>query len=228
MGLVLFTDLNELKAALEIPAGNQREHKKLLLLLGWATEWLAEALGRVDSFELKERTEFYSGTGTMLLSLKARPVYASPTVQVWEDKDGAWGATSGAFASTTALTYGTDFALRLDNGSTLSRSGLLVRLGGTWEKRWYRRTGELSAHLGPSRGSIKVTYSGGYTADTLPGPLRQAAVFLIAKMRHVLPLGVELTSESYEERSISWSPDQKQYLMGLVRPLVEPYRNRKW
>lgn len=225
---MLFTDLGELKAALEIPAGNKREDKKLLLFAGWASEWLAEALGRADTFGLKERTEFYSGTGTMLLPLKARPVYASPAVQVWEDKDGAWGAASGAFASATALTYGTDFTLKVDDGSTLSRSGLLVRLGGTWEKRWYREAGRLSPFLGPSRGSIKVTYTGGYTADTLPGPLREAAVFLIAKMRHVLPLGVELTSESYEERSISWSPNQKSYLMGLIRPLIEPYRNRKW
>ena len=68
----------------------------------------------------------------------------------------------------------------------------------------------------------------GHTADTLPAPLRMAAVTLIAKLRHVFPLGVELTSESYEERSISWTPNQKYYLMSLIRGMIEPYRNRRW
>lgn len=218
----------ELKAELEIPAGDKSEDRKLLFQQERASEWIAEALGRTGRFELKERIEYYDGTDTIYLPLRTRPVYAAPTIAVRVDRGANWGATSGAFAADTALVYGDDFALKIDQDDGTSRSGLLVRLGDVWQRKWFRQGGLLSPFRGPSGGSVRVTCTAGYTADTLPGPLREAAVLLIAKMRHLLPLGVELTSESYEERSISWSPDQKHYLMSLIRPLIEPYRNRRW
>ena len=218
----------ELKAALEIPLGQKAEDKRLLMFQEWAAGWIGEALDRPD-FEAKERTEYYDGTGTQFIPLRFRPVYASPTIAVRVDNSGHWGSTSGSFGTETALTYGDDFALKLDQGDGLtSRSGLLVRINDSWEKPFYRRRGLLSSFLGPGNGNVRVVYTGGYTADNLPASLRMATVTLIAKLRHLYPLGQELTSESYEERSISISPNSKYYLLGLVRGMIEPFRNRRW
>lgn len=224
---MLFTEIGELKAALEIPLGQKNEDKRLLMFQEWAAEWIGEALNRPD-FEVKARTEYYDGTGTMLLPLRFRPVFASPTIAVRVDNHGFWGSASGSFDSTTALTYGDHFALKLDQPDGTSRSGILVRIGDVWSKPFYRQRGLLSSYIGPGHGNVRVAYTAGHTADTLPAPLRMAAVTLIAKLRHVFPLGVELTSESYEERSISWTPNQKYYLMSLIRGMIEPYRNRRW
>ena len=219
----------ELKVLLGLDPGNTAQDAKLLLLNTVAGEWLGEWLNR-PGFDLKSRTEYYDGTGTQKLLLRSRPVYTSPAVKVYEDDQGFWGAASGSFdATTTELTYGTDFALMLDPGEEgRSRSGILVRMNGYWERPSVRQRGYLSPFIGEGFGNVKVVYTAGYTVDTLPAQLRMAANLLIARLNYVWPLGVELGSESYEERSISIITSEKSKLFALVRPMLFGFRNFKW
>jgi hypothetical protein len=218
------SDLVEIKTALEIDLNNHTEDSKILLFLEWASEWIAEYLNR-PGLLFKSRTEYYNGTGTPNLLLRSRPVHTTPTIQVWTDTDGHFGSSSGAFSG-DVLVYGTDFYLKIDQDDGTSRSGILVRSRGwTWEKRWARDTNWLSTYVAPLYGGIKVTYSGGYTLNNMPAQLRMAVVMLVTRMRYLMPLGMEIGSESYEERNISIVADRKQYLMGLVLPMLSTLRN---
>lgn len=222
------SDLNEIKVGLEIDPANTAEDKKLLLFLDFASDWIGEALGRRGGILYKSRTEYYDGTGTTRLLLRSRPAFTTPTIEVAHDANGFWGASSGAFTSTgSALTYGVDFALRVDQDDGSSRSAVLVRMNGVWERKYGRQAGWLSPFVVRDTGSYRVTYSAGYTIDALPALLRQAVMTLVARMRYLLPVGMELSSENYEERAITIATERKDYLMGLVRPMVVPYY-RNW
>lgn len=221
---MLFTDLNEVKEALEIDPGDRSEDVQLTFLVTQASNWIEEVLDR-PGMSFASRTEYYGGTNTSKLLLRSRPVYATPEIAVRVDQGGYFGSASGSFGSETALTYGTDFALRIDLPGDKSRSGILYRIGGVWEKQFYRSVGLLSPYLGESPGSIRVTYSGGYTVADLPPVFRFACNLLVSRMRYVLPLGMEIGSEGYEERSIGLVTERKDYLLSLVKPLILPYRN---
>jgi hypothetical protein len=233
------TDIREMKKVLEIDPNNPNEDVNLSFWIGYATDIIEEFLGRKLFY--KQRTEFYNGSGTQKLTLRSRPVYVgqpnslfqlvpAPAVPVvFEDETAFYGSAPGAFTGSGAqLTYGTDFCLKLDDGDGISsRSGILVKINDFWQRPQARVDGLLSPFLAESFGNIKVTYFGGYTVDTLPGRFRLAADFLIAKIRYMFPLGIELVSESYEERSIaSMAPDpRRNYLLSLVKPLIFGDRN---
>lgn len=214
-----------MKTALEIDPEDTSEDKKLTLFLTHASSWIEELIGR-PGMSKQERTEYYGGTGTENLLLKSRPVFTSPTIQVFVDHVGHWGSSSGAFAASTELFYGQDFALVIDQDDGTSRSGILVRLGGAWDNRAVRQRGLLSPYLVKGRGNIKVIYTAGYTVDSLPSVFRAACNLLVSRLNYIWPLGVELNSEGYEERSISIVTDQKLRLTALVRPMLEGFRNR--
>lgn len=221
----LLSDLTELKTLLEIHPLNTQEDKKLFFLMGLASDWIMELLNRPGLF-YKSRTEIYNGNGTMKLPLRSRPVYKDPLPRVWFDTAANFGATSGAFGSSTELVYGSDFCLQTDSDDdTKSRCGLLIRLGDGWYKPFYRQKGYLTPLQGSDTGSIRVTYTGGYTVDDLPTPLRGGCNFLVARMRYVWPLGVELNSDSYEERNIGVVTSEKEKLLTLVKPMIWTYRN---
>lgn len=224
---MLLTDLRELKTVLDIPDGNAAEDRKLLLYAEWASSWIQEYLNR--DLERKTRTEFYRGSGTAQLLLKSRPVF--PTgLEVRLDEGAYYGTVSGSFDSNSALTYGVDYALDLDQEGNSSRSGILVRFNEFWPRPGYRERGYLSPYVGRGFGTLRITYDAGYTVDSLPAMIRGACELLIAKMRYVLPLGLELTSESYEERSITTgnTAEAKTYLMSLVTPMLFSHRNHRW
>lgn len=222
---MLFSDLRELKTALEIDPEDTSEDKKLTLFLSHASSWIEEIIGR-PGMSKQERTEYYNGTGTENLLLRSRPVFTTPTIQVFLDDSGYWGATSGCFAANTALTYGVDFALAIDQDDGTSRSGILVKINDVWNKRAVRNRGLLSPFLAKGQGNIKVVYTAGYTVDSLPDVFRAACNLLVSRLNYIWPLGVELNSEGYEERSISIVTDQKLRLTALVRPMLEGFRNR--
>lgn len=226
---MLWSDLLEIKVLLGLDPGNTAQDSKLLILNTVVGEWLGEWLNR-PGFDLKARTEYYDGTGTQNLLLRSRPVYTTPTVQVFADSNGNWGSTSGSFdTATTELVYGDDFALRLDPGEEgRSRSGILVRLNAYWDKPSVRQRGLLSPFIGQANGNVKVVYTAGYTVDSLPAQLRMAANLLVARLNYVWPLGVELGSESYEERSLSIITSQKSALFVLVKPMIWSFRNLRW
>jgi hypothetical protein len=226
---VQLIDLQELKILLEIDPNNDSEDVKLTFFIEYATSIIEEILNR-PGLGKQSRTEFHSGTGTNRLLLKHRPVFTTPAIEVYTDDGGYYATASGSFnVSTSLLTYGSDYTLQIDQPDGTSRCGILVRIGDFWKKRNYRQTGLLSPFLGDGFGNIKVVYTGGYTMDTLPPAIRQAMVLMIARMRYILPLGLELTSESYEERSISmggsWAGANRNYFLTLVKPMLLSFRN---
>lgn len=216
---MLLSDLRELKTMLDIEQDDTIEDRKLLFLLGRASSWIEEVLGR--KFGVAQRTEFYSGTGTQQLCLKNRPVFrnANNVLKVWEDEGGFYGSPDGSFDDDTSLlTYGTDYCLEFDQDDpTKSRSGILIRIGDFWPRPAVRERGLLSPYTGPAFGNVKVQYVAGYTPDTMPLLIRDACNGLVARMRNLYPVGAVLSSEGYEGRSLSYHVDDaKSFLMSPV------------
>ena len=101
-----------------------------------------------------------------------RSCACTPVVNV--DPNGFWGETTSGFQSNTQLVYGTDYFLQIDSDDGSSKSGLLIRRGDWWPKTFSRQRGLLAPYVTPGYGSVKVTYSAGYTLDTLPSAIRAA------------------------------------------------------
>ena len=216
-----------MKSLLDIDPRDNTEDKKLGFYNEMAGNLIEELLNR--DFTYKLRTEYYNGTNTQKLLLKARPVYTTPTMQVWQDGQGAWGQSSDSFPDNSMLTYGTDYALQIDQDNGSSRCGILQRLRGwVWNQPFYRSAGLLTPYLGSSQGSIKIIYQAGYSVDTLPAAFRLAADILVDKIRYLFPLGQPLSSESYEERSISLIAERKDWMLADIKPLIMSYRNYKF
>lgn len=224
--MALYSDLREVKTLLEIDPGDTSEDLKIGFLVNQAASLIDDFLGRGITF--RSRTEYYNGTGTQKLNLRARPVYTTPTIQCWEDSGGFYGQPSDAFDSDSELTYGDDFVLWVDQDDGTSRSGILIRRQDYWERPRIREQGLLYPFIGQALGSIKVTYSAGYYVDNLPWSFRLASDLLIGKLRYIIPLGMELGSESYEERSVSYIAPKRNYLLSLIAPILFQYRNWKW
>ena len=223
---MILSDLRELKSILDIDVGDTSEDKKLNFLLEQASSWIEELLGKQLMY--RSRTEYYAGTGTQQLLLRARPAYPTGML-VYADYGGLWGSASGAFGSETALTYGEDYALDLDDDEgTKSRSGILIRATGYWPLPFARTRGVLSPFRGKSYGNVKVVYNAGYLVDDLPAQLRLACNTLVARLLAFFPLGMEVGSESYEERSVSLIAERKDYLLASVKSMCWSYRNWKW
>lgn len=227
---MIFTDLYTIKSYLEIDPSNTQEDKKLMLYAEAASQLITEYLGR-PVIEYGIYTEYYNGTDSALLPLRIRPVYLTPTIQVYEDDNsGNFGSTSGAFdPNNTALTYGEDFCIVVDQVTGTSRSGILIRINDFWDKIEVRRQGLLSPYIDTDWGNIRVVYAAGYTVDTLPAAFVLAANIIVAKLRALFPQGTPTTSESYEARSMSFQVPQKNVLLDdIVKPLLNGYRNWKW
>jgi hypothetical protein len=223
--LMLMTDLAELKILLDINPDDRSEDVKLSFIMKYASEWIEELIGR-PGLTYKMRTEIYNGTGTNKILLRSRPVFKSPTIRVFEDRGAYQGTASGSFASETELTQGEHFFLKTDqDDDTLSRSGILCKIGSAWHKPYFRQRGFLSPYVDDDSGSIKVIYYGGYTVDTLPGNFRMACNLLTARLRYLLPIGAELNSDSYEEKNVGLVTSEKEKLLTLIKPLIMTYRN---
>lgn len=223
---MLLASLNEMKTFLDIDPEDSSEDKLLNYYSEIATEWIEELLDRKIS--KKFRVEYYNGTGSKKLLLRHRPVYTTPTIAVNVDESGSFGQPTDAFDSGGELVYGTDFSLKIDQEDGTSRSAILYRLTGFWPKRSVRERGTLSPFLGESSGTIKVTYTAGYTTDTLPADLRMAFLLLVGRLRGTFPLSVELQSDNFEERSLSPVTNVKTKLLDLIRPVILSRRNWTW
>lgn len=222
---MLLTDLHELKAVLEIGPQDPSEDKRLNFYANWATALIEQYLDR--ELMKKERTEYYGGSGTQKLVLRCRPAYVTPTPRVWVDEEGFFGSRSGGFASGDELTYGDDFTLWVD-GDGVSKRAILLRASAYWPRPSVRQRGMLTPFVGEPAGNVKVTYTAGYTPDDVPGDIVAAAVLLVARLRAMFPMGAPLTSESYEDRSISMSDKDKNWLLGQVKHMLFQYRNRRF
>ena len=226
---MLMTGLREVKRMLGIEPTDLTADMQIGFLIQMASDWIQEAIGR--QLEQRSVTEYYVGTGTSQLCLKRRPIRLSPTPRVWVNTDGYFDSGGDGFPSTDELTFGTDFALNIDqDDGTSSRSGTLVRIRGVWPRAIVRRAGLLtpSFNANAAMGSIKVTYTGGYTIDNLPSQLRMACDLLVARLLTILPLGVEQSSESWQGRTVSPITDAKSRLMVLINPLINSFHNWSW
>lgn len=224
---MILTDLAELKVTLAINPLDTSQDTKLLIFAEYATDLIEEFLDR--KLTKRARTEFYQGTSTRKLLLRNRPVYLSPLPRCWVATNGQFQASPDTFEDDTEeLVYGESFALDVDSDDASSRKGILLRLNQYWERNVYRNPSELSPYIGASPGSIKVVYTGGYTVDTLPGAFRLATNLLIARLNQLFPFGMLMTSESYEERNVSWDVPQKDKLMSIVKEILYSYRNWSW
>ncbi len=225
---MLLTDLAQVKAELGIDPAQTGRDKLLNFFIETASSWIQDTglLGG-RPLELKSRSEYYNGTGTQKILLRARPVFQSPLPRVFVDQGGNYGATSGAFTQQDSeLTYGSTFGIVWDReDGTQSKSGILYRINAYWPKPNVRQWGLLSPFIGDSFGNVKVIYTGGYTVDTLPAVIREAANFIVAQLDYLWPLGVQLASESYEERSISLVNFRKERILAQARSILSSFRN---
>lgn len=158
-----------------------------------------------------------SGTSTLVFGLAA-----------WSDWTGYHGHNpTGAFAATTALTFGTDFGLDFDKGGTTSRSGLLIRFDTSWSELDYRgRPGVLLQEPGASFGSVKVAYTAGY--QTIPKDIQAAVAYLVAFLKRTMPLGADVHSERIGGYSYELVPfmlrRSEQPELGTARQLLSRYK----
>lgn len=190
--------LSYLKDYLGIPQDTTDGDAQLAALLASATATVEEYLGR--KLEKERRTEYYHGTGQKTLTLRHRPVWT--VHDVWVDHYGFYGVPADSFDNTThKLTAGIDYVLHQDlqtpaTTGPLSRSGLLVRMGTHWQEmgRVYY-PGKVAPDIGPAFGNVKVDYTAGYDATTLPADLLAAIAMMVSMLKSSVPTGRVLESE---------------------------------
>lgn len=221
----MLIDLNELKATLEIDPRNKSEDKRLNFFIEMVTDVIEEWTDRKGKLFYKSgRVEYYDGTGTQLLLLRARPVYLDPAPVVKVNETAFYD--SADFNSVDALTFNTDYTLRLDQEEEpRGRSGILIRNYNIWPRPAARAAGLLSPFVGEGFGSIQVTYTAGYTLNDMPAGLRMACMLAVARLRNVMPLGQELGSESYLDRGVSYVTGYRNLILSVVKPYLIGYRN---
>jgi hypothetical protein len=223
------TDIIEVKKILQIPLEDHSLDYALNYYIITATSMIGEFLNRPNLYK-QSRTEFYCGTGTQKLLLNCRPVFIDPEPVVYEDLTGVWGQEEDSFSG-DALDFGGDYGVWLDTTDTTSgimdrsRCGILVRKSSYWQRPIVRQTGFLSPFVGAAYGNIKITYTGGYTLDDMPPMMRMAAIELVGRMKYLFPVAVPISSESYEERHITFSLGERNYLMGQCKHLLSSFRN---
>ena len=227
-------DLREIKAYLQIDPNSTSEDSKLLLLISVASNWIQELLNRPGLF-YQQRTEIYCGTNTQKLLLRSRPIKSTDPMTVIVDSGANFGYTSGAYTSSQeVLTPGSQggYCLWIDQPDGItSRSGILYRINCVWEKQYYRqggREGLLTPFVGPDLGSIQITYYGGFSIDNMPSQLRFACFTLVAHLRALLPNMYPLSSQSWEDISMSVAGERKHYLLSIVQDMLLSHRNYFW
>lgn len=168
-------------------------------------------------------TEYYAGNGRRELQLNQRPVISIGSV--YEDTGAYYGEASGAFASTTLLTAGTQYCLLRDNGDKAEQSlgGILLRLGGVWPAGSEQLRGMLTTSPAPGLGNIKVTYNAGYAV--VPADVRRAVAKLVAEIRVSAGQPSDIQSESLDYYSYSkMSADEQAKALTSVKGLLKRYK----
>lgn len=189
--------------------------------------WLDAAISAVTnycgtSFEQTTRTEYYQPDGYKLV-LKNRPVIS--VTSVYENAAAYWGSASNPWASDYLLTAGTDYALQTDAGELsatygyTSRSGIIIRIGRRWARRYANNTTpgmsgyNLSVPDLPAQGSVKVVYVSGYT--NVPDAVMQAVLWEVDAYRSRAGKGgQQMTAESLGEYSYSMAQQDAAFAKG--------------
>lgn len=187
-------------------------------------------------------TSRYGNTRTSdVIQLKHLPVRGAPTI--YEERGALAGQKAGSFDSDTELTSGTQFwldASEADGDATiLSRSGQVIRRGSVWPDEM---------------GSVKVTYTAGYTASEFAGTassgvdasdIAMACKLLMEKMYQTVKAtgyssgsgtvaGVKLSERlgdygySVEGNTARNLAGMGQNIVGEIAELLSPHINYGW
>lgn len=193
---------------------------QLIQLLAASEEQVKQYLGRDLTYKASF-TEYYDGNGKPRIKLRRWPVTPA-SVSVSLDAGGYYGQPSGAFASTTALTLGTDYIVPIDSkwGDSLSYGGYVERMGNIWPYRNRYPNGYLARMPEPLPGCIKVTYTAGF--QTIPYPIKQAIWDLTTIKVALSPYGRLLNSESGEGYSYS-AGDMPDGIPAHIRAVLDLY-----
>ena len=176
----------------------------------------------------RQYTEYYSGNGTQNLLLKHVPVQSVSSL--YFDPAGYYGDPSTAFASTTQLIEGTDWALVRDNNSAsdCSHTGLIVRMGYIWPRPAVRTQGLLALSRGPGNGNIKVTYLAGYTRNLANAQL--ATHQFVGQLRRSAATGANgpMSAEKYDYYQYQRDPALEIACLDSVKGLLKRFREYIW
>ena len=196
MGLV---SLESAKAFAEV--STDRLDDKLTAMLRGAEDAVRAHCGRdlTDGFESKSRTYYPPMTelGTTRIALPERPVTAITSINI--DSTGYFGVPSGAFASDTEQTSGTQYVLEMEDGTT-SSSGVVIKLPGILGGSATAPSSQAS--VWPTyTGGVKIIYTGGYVprpnaSATMPRLLEMAVMTLFRECWVTSKEGMPLESES--------------------------------
>lgn len=180
------------------------------------TQWLDAAISAVinycgTSFEQATRTEYYQPDGYKIV-LQNRPVIS--ITEVYENASAYWGQATNPWTSDFLLTAGVDYALQTDAREVpatygyTSRSGIVIRIGRRWARRYAQNSSpglsgyNLSVPDLPAQGPVKIVYVSGYT--NVPAAIMQAVCWEVDAYRaRGGKGGQQLTAESLGEYSYS-------------------------
>jgi len=203
----------------------------------WLTEILEGVEGDIAGYlnydpSVTSITEYLDSVNTPTIALKRYPVTA--VTSVYLDPNGNYGQSSGAFASDTLLTVGTDYDWAIPSGSTV---GMLYRIGQYWPWWYWRdRPNDLSGRPGIVPGCLKVVYTVDNTQ--LLAVIKSVAYFEgIALYRaNLTGMGV-LTSDGMDGASVSITQVQKNnknqdsadsFLSPMVAQKLQKYRTNRF
>ena len=196
MGLV---SLEAAKAFAEV--STDRLDDKLTAMLRGAEDAVRAHCGRdlTDGFESKSRTYYppMAELGTTRIALPERPVTAITSIHI--DSTGYFGVPSGAFASDTEQTSGTQYVLEMEDGTT-SSSGVVIKLPGILGGSATAPSSQAS--VWPTyTGGVKIVYTGGYVprpnaSATMPRLIEMAVCTLFREIWVTSKEGMPLESQA--------------------------------
>lgn len=218
------TNLAELYGYIGETSTSDADAKMYLGLLTAAESAVKRICGR--QFVRQTVTEFLDGNGLQAVSLRETPVQSITSVYL--DTSGYYGqGTNSPFGSTTLLTAGADYFLKIDNNLGTSDCGLLFRTTRVWPANnnyvQYNLTPRITPVNGPCFGCIKVVYSGGYSL--IPEDLKMAVYQIVQDRKASIAQGEKFSSENFEGYGYSLgTPDNELMRIGSVGRILNSYR----
>ena len=223
MGII---SLEAAKAFAEV--STDRLDDKLTAMLRGAEDAVRAHCGRkeTDGFESKSRTYYppLSELGTTRIALPERPVTAITSIHI--DSPGYFGVPSGAFASDTEQTSGTQYVLEMEDG-TSSISGVLIKLPGILGGSATAPSSQSSVWPAYT-GGIKIIYTGGYVprpnaSATMPRLLEMAVCTLFREIWVTSKEGMPLDAQTILAMSYQVADDAIKR-MSSVQKWLSSYR----
>lgn len=165
--------------------------------------------------------EYYSGNGSAFLLLNQYPV--SDVSLVCVDDAGYFGAAPGGFDSALNLVAGMDYVL-MSGVSGQGSSGMLRRIGTTWNRPPSRALGVIQNLPGIPGGNIKVEYTAGFTV--IPAAISMAVNAAVLKQLSMATVGGTASQMSYEDASVSFfAPDDAATLFGSIESTLASFQS---